>query len=486
MPASIQDPPVTRYYPKSFLKLLLLAFGVVALPMVLAIFSAAYYLDRITGMSHNAVTQAAQAARGSRDLAQQVEALERVVRQYLILGDRGLLGDYDTLRARFKSTTSELSLLPLDESQLRELNRTIEREQQLYEELNGNVKNPAVRARLTEGYVQLFGLARKVLDISNTLIDNELDLLTQSADHARRMLLWQFGAAIPIGFLLAIGVTLVIARPIRQIDAAVRRLGHGQFDRNVSVGGPADLRYIGARLDWLRRHLRDLEREKERFLRHVSHELKTPLTSLREGAELLADGSMGGLSEPQREVASILREKSVQLQAMIERLLEVQRATDGISHLALARVRLNEVVQSVVDEHRMAAEARGIAIDTKVAVPVLTADADKLRIILDNLVSNAVKYAPGRGKIGLEAGARDGEVTIEVHDNGPGIPVADRERVFDWFYQCGIEHGGRVAGSGLGLAIVRELVQAHRGRIEVVDDGQPGTRIRVALPQEAT
>src|SRR3990172_5651453 len=111
-----------RYYPKSFLKLLLLAFGVVALPLLLGMVDVAVYVDRLTGQGRTAVVQAAQAARSSRMLMEQVTGLERVVRQYLVLGDAELLGDYDRLRGNFKATTSELSLLPLNEYQLRELN----------------------------------------------------------------------------------------------------------------------------------------------------------------------------------------------------------------------------------------------------------------------------------------------------------------------------------------------------------------------------
>jgi two-component system sensor histidine kinase GlrK len=471
-----------QYYPKSFLKLLLTAFALVSLPLMAVFVSAALHVDRITEQSRNAVSQAAQAARGSRDLAQQVESLERVVRQYLILGDRDLLRDYDTLRERFKATTSVLSLLPLDEAQLRELNRTIEREQQLYELLNRGPVRPADRNVLVSGYVGLSELARGVLDISNTLIDREIDHLSESASEARRVLLWQFGAAFPLGILLAVGVTFLIARPIRQIDDAVRKLGEGRFDEAVLVRGPADLEYLGARLDWLRRHLMELEREKERFLRHVSHELKTPLTSLREGSELLADGSMGVLTPPQREVAGILRDKSVLLQNMIERLLQVQRATGGLSNLHREALQLNDVVEGVVRDHSLAAEARGIRIVAPLSLSVLRADRDKLRVIIDNLLSNAIKYSPDGAEVVVESSTQGGRVVIEVSDNGPGVPASERDRIFDWFYQGDGMHGGRVAGSGLGLAIVRELVLAHHGQIEVVDDDKPGARFRVTLP----
>ena len=122
-------------YPGSFLKLLLLGFGLVSLPLILALLNATAYEDRLTTQSQTAVEQAAEAARGSRVLMEQVTAMERLARQYLILGDESLLADYAEVRRSFKQTTSDMSLLPLDEAQLRELNRTIEKEQALFEKL---------------------------------------------------------------------------------------------------------------------------------------------------------------------------------------------------------------------------------------------------------------------------------------------------------------------------------------------------------------
>lgn len=470
------------YYPKSFLKLLLLAFGLVALPLVIAFVSAALYVDRIADEGRAAVSQAAQAARGSRELAEEVLALERVVRQYIILGDAGLLQDYDTLRARFKATTSELSLLPLDEAQLRGLNRTIDKEQALYEALRPRTAARPERKLLVDGYLELSGLARDVLDISNELIDREVGRLAGVSARARSVMFWQFAATIPVGLALAIALTYFVARPIRQIDAAIRRLGSGAFDRDVRVSGPADLRYLGERLDWLRRRLSGLEQEKARFLRHVSHELKTPLTALREGSELLADGSLGPLPDAQRDVALILRDKSVQLQTLIERLLQVQRATDGLSQMRLAPTRLDELAQRVAADHRLAADARGVRIELQLAPVLIEADADKLRVVIDNLLSNAIKYSPDGAAVTLGVAGDEGGAVLDVLDRGRGVPPDDSERIFDWFYQAAPAHHGRVAGTGLGLAIARELVLAHRGRIALVADAAPGAHFRVTLP----
>ena len=228
-------------YPRSFLKLLLLGFGLVSLPLILALLNAAAYVDRLTTQSQAAVEQAAEAARGSRVLLEQVTAMERLARQYLILGDASLLSDYATVRRSFKQTTSDMSLLPLDESQLQELNKTIEKEQALFEQLGDKQAGREQRRQLIDGYVELSDLANIMLKQSNLLIDREIEHMGAAARHTQSSLLWQLAASIPLGVLLAALFAFLIAKPIRQLDHAIRQLGSAEFATGIRVRGPADL-----------------------------------------------------------------------------------------------------------------------------------------------------------------------------------------------------------------------------------------------------
>jgi len=475
-----------RYYPRSFLSLLLLAFALVATPLIVAFYNAAVYVEQLAGQSQTAVSQAAQASRGSRLLVEQATALERVARQYLILADEELLKDYGGLRANFKANTSELSLQPLDELQLHELNKTIDKEQELYEQLLRRPATVAEKTALVEGYGVLSDGARDVLKTSNALIDREVESMRRTGQRAQRILWLQLAATIPLGVLLAVGVTLLIARPVRQLDQAIRRLGAGEFDGDIHVGGPADLKYLGSRLEWLRQRLIELEQQKRLFLRHVSHELKTPLTALREGSELLAEGTAGPLSAGQREIVGILQQKSVHLQRLIEDLLKYQRTEENVGRLELSSVRFDRVVVQVLGDHRLAAQARGIRAELRLDHVMLRADEDKLHAVVANLVSNAIKYSPDGGMISLALHREGEQVLFDVEDAGPGIPPEDRDRIFDWFYQGESAPHGRVQGSGLGLAIAKEFVVAHGGRIEVLDEGAGGAHFRVTLPAQVT
>jgi two-component system sensor histidine kinase GlrK len=469
-------------YPRSLLKLLLLGFALVSLPLIVALLNATAYVDRLTTQSQAAVDQAAEAARGSRVLMEQVTAMERLARQYLILDDAALLADYANVRAGFKQTTSDMSLLPLDESQLQELNRTIEKEQALFEQLDRKHGKGEERAQLIRGYVELSDLANNVLKQSNLLIDREIENMGEAARRTQRSLLWQLAASIPLGVLIAALFAFLIAKPIRQLDHAIRQLGSAEFATGIRVRGPADLEYLGQRLEWLRQRLVELEAQKTKFLHHVSHELKTPLTALREGSELLADGSSGALNRQQSEIAEILRHNSLQLQRLIEELLGYQQALDSVNRLELRPVDLSDIARKVAETHKLAIAARNLSLQLHLEPAASAADADKLRVVLDNLVSNAIKYSPEGGTITLVVRAEDDKILAEVGDTGPGIATEDRERIFDWFFQGKRGHQGRVKGSGLGLAIAREFVLAHRGSIEVIADRAPGAHFRVSLP----
>jgi two-component system sensor histidine kinase GlrK len=469
------------YYPKSFLKLLLTGFVLVSAPLVIALVNAAISVQQLAGVSETAVDQAAQAARSSRLLMEQVLSMERLVRQFVILDDAALLEDYDKVRVNFKRTTSDLSLLPLDEAQLAELNRTIDREQVLYELLSTPAGRKGGQRALVEGYVALSSLARGVLNQSNQLIDREIERMRAIAERAQDQLAVQLVAAFPLGVLIAALFAFVIARPIRTLERAIGRLGSADLGEPIRIEGPQDMRYIGDRLEWLRHRLRELEEQRVRFLRHVSHELKTPLTALREGSELLADGAAGPVTDKQREIVRILQSNSVHLQRLVEDLLNYQGAVASVSHVELARVDAAEIARAAAETHALAASGRGIRIDLDAEPAPLLADREKLRVVVDNLLSNAIKYSPERGTVAIRVRGSAEGVCVDVTDQGPGIAPEDRVRVFEWFFQAERAHGGRIKGSGLGLAIARELAGAHGGNVEILDsDG--GAHFRLTLP----
>ena len=473
--------PALRY-PRSFLGLLVTGFLLVALPLAGALLYSAWSSQRLAEQSRHAVYNAAQAARGSRSLVNRIASVERLAQQVAVLPDAGLIQDYERLHEGFQQLTAELARLPLDAQELAALDRTVAREQVLYELLAA--APPAlpdvatVRARVGE----LAESAHEVLAISSRVADQEVERLRNSAEIVQRRLLSLVLIAIAVALVAALALTRAIARPISELDAAIRQLGGPDFSQPIRVSGPQDLRDLGERLDWLRQRLTDLEAQKNRFLRHLSHELKTPLASLREGAELLNDQVAGPLAPPQRAVVAIMRDNSVKLQRLIEDLLDYQRAVHAAASLEVSPLQLDALVREVAGAHRLAAAAKGQRVKLELTPVMVEADPVKLRSIVDNLLGNAIKFTPAGGTISIRAREAEGCVNIEVIDSGPGVPLVEREAVFESFFRGRAKAGGRVEGSGLGLAIAREYVEAHGGRIALVAEGVGG-HFRVTLPK---
>jgi two-component system sensor histidine kinase GlrK len=459
-------------YPRSFLGLLLAGFTLVILPLVGALAYSAFNTERLAGKSRTAVFNASQAARASRSLVDRIAAIERVAQQMALLNDPELAVDYARVHRSFKQLAAEIAQLPLDEAQARALSVTVEHEQGLYEILNDPTKTKLDAQAIGARIDALIDSARDVLAINNRVVDREVERLRVSAEQVQRNIILLLIFSTAVALAIALALTRAIARPIGEIDAAIRQLGGADFSRPIAVRGPEDLRYLGRRLDWLRRRLDEFETQKNRFLRHVSHELKTPLTALREGAELLHDGIGGPLQPPQRQVVGIMKDNSVKLQRLIEELLDYQRALHAAASLEVRPVSLHGLVHEAAHAHELAAQAKGLRLVIDAEQASVEADPEKLRSIVDNLISNAVKFTPAGGTITVCAREQAGEAVIEVLDTGPGVPVEERESIFNLFFR-GQTNGSavRVKGSGLGLAIARELVEAHGGHIAVVGGG---------------
>jgi two-component system sensor histidine kinase GlrK len=469
------------FYPRSFSKLLFVGFALIALPLMFALVNNAISIDHLGNLSQKAVYQAVQATQSSRKLAELIPAMERVAHQMIILGDPGLLDTYRVHRKQLLASASEFSSLPFDTEQRTSLREIVREEEAIHDELSNPDARPEDLQKAVQAFVTLAERAHAINQRSNELIDHEVENMRATARQAQQITLWQLLALFPVVIFLVVGFAILITRPIRQIEAAIRRLGEADFSAPVQVGGPDDLQQLGARLDWMRERLAELEQQKNRFLRHMSHELKTPLTALREGAELLSEEVVGKLSPEQREIAEILRHNSIELQKLIEDLLSFGASQAQKPAVDVARVELKTIANRVIEDQKLALRAKQLKLELDVQNLTLSADSEKLRVMLDNLVSNAIKFSPAGGTIRVIGRTVDDRAELEVLDEGPGIAPEERELVFEPFYRGRHAADALVKGTGIGLSVVREYAQMHGGTAEVVD-GPPGAHIRVRLP----
>ena len=468
--------------PRSFLGLLAAGCLLVTLPLAGALLYAVWNAERLAGQASSAVFDAAQAARASRSLVNRIGSIERMAAQHAIHADAELRADYARVRRSLRFAAAELARLPLGEEQRGALQRTIALEQQLHALLAAAAPGKPDAKVVETQAAELVDSAHEVMAISYVAADREVESLRAAAERLRQQTVVLLLVTLAAALAGALALARLVARPMRELDAAIRRLGSADFSQPIRVGGPQDLQFLGERLDWLRRRLTELEEQKNRFLRHVSHELKTPLAALREGAELLHDGVGGALAPQQLQIVGIVRESSVKLQRMIEDLLDYQRALHDTLSLERRPVPLAAMLREVADAHRLQASAKRQTVALEAAAASVLADPGKLRVVFDNLLGNAIKFAPVGGRIRLALRADADSVSVDVIDNGPGVPKDERRSIFDTFFRGRAPAGGRLAGSGLGLAIAREFVQAHGGSIGLVP-ARDGAHFRVVLPR---
>jgi len=468
-------------FPRSFLGLLIAGFLLVALPLLGTLLYSAWHTQRLTEQGRNAVFGAAKAATASRALVNRIGSLERLALQLTVLPDAQLRADFARAHASFRQMAGELSQLPLDEVQLAALNRTIEREQALFDHVAAVPRDRLDLRAVRTLAGALMDDAYQVLAVNYFVADREVERLGTSADEVHRRLIVMVLIATALALAAALALTRLITRPIAELDSAIRQLGGADFARPIRVSGPADLRSLGERLDWLRLRLTELEAQKNRFLRHLSHDLKTPLAALREGTELLNDQVAGPLAPPQRQVVAILRDNSVKLQHLIEDLLDYQRALHAASGLQVSSVALDALLRQSLRSHQLAAQGKSLRTALDASAFILWGDAVKLRSVIDNLLGNAIKFTPAGGEVRVLSRQHGNWATIDVMDSGSGVPPEEREAIFEAFFRGRAGAFGRAEGTGLGLAIAREFTEAHGGRIEVVA-GARGGHFRVTLP----
>jgi len=466
---------------------MLVGLALIAVPLLVALLTAVLQIRNLADTGTKIVIQGVAAARASQALFGQIASLERTARLYDVLADPKLLDLYRTQDERLSTTREQLHLQATTDAR-----QTLEDLGVLQRSIRFTVMSTppgasAARAsNLSSRFTQLSALVERVAQQSNAQVDTEVAALEEQTQEARKRLLWQAAPLLPLAVVAVFVFTLGVGRPLRQLDRAISELGQGTFTNQIEVAGPHDLERLGGQLEWLRQRLLELAHERNRFLRHMSHELKTPLANIREGTELLMDGAVGELDSNQREVAAILRENGIKLQRMIENLLSFSAWQTSSVGLEATEFRLRPLVKQVLENQQLTLLSQRVRLDVRVEDVTLVADRGKIRLILENLLSNAVKYSPKGGTIHLRAQAAGAQLVLDVADSGPGIPPEERHHVFDAFYTGRAAKTTAVKGTGIGLSVVLDFVAAHGGNVQIVDGEFPGAHFRITMPIRVT
>ncbi|MRV74956.1 HAMP domain-containing protein [Duganella sp. FT92W] len=479
-------------FPKlSFRQLSLGVFVLIAALLGATSVHALLTLDRLAAHSREAGRHAVALAEQAQRLSERGVAMERSARQFLVLDDPAFRDRYaDAWRDAQAALAAIAAGMPGAQhgalADWRARGEAVAAVLQSAPELRNGKRIQGRRAlsqSLDQALSGLPALSQLLEDSVRHEVERRNQALLDELDQRRRLLTSQVIISVALAALLALGFGAWLSRPLKQIEQAIDRLGGNRYDEAIAVQGPGDLRRLGMQLDWLRVRLAEVEADKARFVRHVSHELKTPLAALVEGVSLLEDEVPGALSPQQREIAAILRQNTVSLQAQIEDLLRFNEAGFAAQRLRRTMTEPRVLLDSVLAAQRLQSQARGVHCVVEGDARPLPLDRELMSAALGNLLSNALRFSPPGGAVHFTLSEAPGMLAIDCRDQGPGVAPQDAERIFEPFYQGERQPASARRGNGIGLSIVREYVQAHGGALHLMPSAG-GAHFRIELPYD--
>ena len=463
-------------YPQSFLRLILLGNVLTAVPLVAAIAYGSISLSDLSQRSTHAMQEAARTAALTRTLPEDLANMERSLRQYEVLRRPALLDDYRQFREDWRRGVTDFASIPLLQEVAPAIVKLRSIELATFDAIQ-NEANGTVQAR---GQLNLLKQAlTPVIVAADQRVAQEAAAFSERAEVIRgRMLMAQAAAVLLTAAMLWLGRS-VAARLWSRFERAVLALGEGRLERRIRIKGPSDMQRVGEKLEWLRQRIIVLQEQRTLMLRHGSHELKTPLAALREGTSLLGDGSVGPLSDGQQKIVKIMHSNVARLQHLIDGLLKLQEAHYAGGSLNAVPLRLDEVVQQVLKTHQLVTRDKQLHVSGTLVPLVVKGSHEALVTIIDNLVSNAIKFSYESTTIRIITSRTGDHAQLDVMDEGPGITGGDRTSIFQPFFRA--KATKTLPGAGLGLAIAQEFALAHQGTLTLVE--KPiGAHFRLSLP----
>lgn len=468
-----------RFFPRSLRQLVIMAFLLVLLPLLVLAYQAYQSLDSLSEQAASINKTMLVDARRSEAMTGVALAMERSYRQYCVLDDSTLETLYQNQHKQYaQMLESHKNVFP-DPNSFQALT------QQLAALVQLDCVNSSPSKVALDQLTQFSQANAQMLQMTRDVVFSRGQQLQQAIAERGKFFGWQSLVLFMVSVLLVALFTRMIIGPVNGVERMIKRLGEGRSLGNTSTfKGPREIRAVAQRIIWLSERLAWLESQRHEFLRHISHELKTPLASLREGTALLADEVVGPLTADQKEVVAILDSSSRHLLQLIDQLLDYNRKLAD-TPTEMEPVEIDEVVDIVVASHSLPARAKAMHTDIQLDSVSCWAETTLLMRVIDNLYSNAVHYGKESGNIWIRSRQLGRRVQIDVANEGVAIPDAEQSMIFEPFYQGSHQRKGAVKGSGLGLSIARDCIRRMRGELSLIVVDYADVCFRIELPLNA-
>jgi len=336
---------------------------------------------------------------------------------------------------------------------------------------------------------QMTSALQSSLETHQALVSTALKESMEPSYQAERLTTWLGIAAVLLGVGFAALATYTIVSPLRRLQDHIRHIGHGEFKHPIQLAVPSDLSGLVEAVRSMATKLQVLDDLKAEFLSHMTHELRSPMTAIHAGTQLLLEGIPGPISNEQRTTLDIMEHSSREVISMISGLLDLAKFESGMMEYQFGSVDPMRHVYAAVHKVQLFAAREHIRIMVNGPSEPVQVRADEVRIqqVLDNLLSNALKFSPEGTVVclKLEPDREKKTVRISVSDTGKGIAPESLPHIFDNFYGGSTTVPTKVSGSGIGLALAKKVVEGHGGRIWADSEEGKGTTMNVVLPLAA-
>lgn len=320
-----------------------------------------------------------------------------------------------------------------------------------------------------------------VVYITETLSDTD-----KIIDHIRvNMIMFSVLISILVG-MLSMGMSFLVTSPIEDFISIAREISKGNYKMRLNVKGDGQLCELADAMNTMSQALENIDETHKKFISDVSHELKTPLASIKLICDSIVDSPEPDIDMIKEFLADLSNEVD-RLTRIVQRLLTLTKIGNEEEQTSLTPVDFGVMLNAVINRLKPNADAKHILLCSDLGAalelaPVLI-DYDKIWEAIYNITDNAIKYTPENGTVKLTLSADAGEIAVSVSDSGEGIPEEERDRIFDRFYRIDDSRARETGGTGLGLAIAKEAVLLHGGRIEVTESEYGGSDFIIYLPK---
>jgi len=468
-------------------KLTLIGFIFVAMPLVMALLFGANKVSQLAKQSTTAIYHVAQLTQLNSKLGDTIAKIERYASQYIVLKDDELHRAFNRQQQALTRIIIKTSTNRQDEK-LKVLLKSLQTESERIGSLMLSERVMSLSLeQIQSEFKSLHQISDKLEKRSNFVVNQKVQDIHLTTESISNNILERL-YIIPITLLIAGIFIILITKPLKRLTDKIKLFEQGNFEQEINLHGPAEVREIADALENMRQRLHALELQKSSFIRHISHELKTPLAAIREGTELIYDNSVGPLNDEQQEICDIIRSSVNRLQRLIEDLLDFNIVLDSTSLHGLEKISLAALITDVCEVRKLDVKSKNLTIKSNNSPLYIHSNSKQLSVILDNVLSNAIKYSPIDGCITITYSSSKECLTMNIIDQGPGIPLSLSSKVFDAFYQGTAPINSQIKGSGLGLTIVKELLLRLNGSIKITPaeklsaTNKQGACITITLP----